>query len=275
MRSLNLNWTRTWISAVVLMMFSPLWVVAQDVAVHDAGAAHSGIYFTGGAGLALISEIGKAKIGSWYEKDGKAFYYDNSRTKKDGTPTLAEGDIDAVFDMGWALAGAIGYRFGALRAEGAGSYSSGDLNSFGGTKIGKDDYDTPPSFTTFAVMANGWYDFDTGTMFTPFVGLGLGAFRGTNSGGVPKNAPDSYEAPAQSAWGFAYQGGAGVAMEVVDSLSIRLGYQLFGTLETAYMDEETDSDALSFLPDSPDKAISVTAFPLLVHRIELGLSYQL
>ncbi len=275
MRSQNLNWTRTWISAVVLTMFSPLWVVAQDVPAQDADAAGSGIYFTGGAGLALISEIGKAKGGIWYEKDGKAFYYDSSGTKKDGTPTLAEGDIDYGFDMGWALAGAIGYRFGALRAEGTGSYFSANYNSFGNFDVDKDDYETPPSFTTFAIMANGWYDFDTGTMFTPFVGLGLGAFQGTNSGGVPKNAPDSFEATAQSAWGFAYQGGAGVAMEVVDSLSIRLGYQLFGTLETTYIDEETDSDALSFLPDSPDKAISAIAFPLLVHRIELGLSYQL
>ena len=275
MRSLNRDWTRTWISAVVLMMFLPLWVVAQDAAVQDADAADSGIYFTGGAGLALIAEIGKAKSGFWYEKDGKAFYYDSSGAKKDGTPTLAEGDIDAGFDMGWALAGAIGYRFGALRAEGAGSYFSGNLNSFGNTEIGKEDYDTLPSFTTFAVMANGWYDFDTGTMFTPFVGLGIGAFQGTNNGGVPKNAPDSFEAAVQSAWGFAYQGGAGVAMEVADGLSIRLGYQLFGTLETTYIDEETDSDALSFLPDSPDKAISAIAFPLLVHRIELGLSYQL
>ena len=52
-------------------------------------------------------------------------------------------------------------------------------------------------------------------------------------------------------------------------MSIRLGYRLFGTLETTYTAEVE-------VEDSPlaDKSFQAVAFPLLVHRIELGVGYQ-
>lgn len=90
-----------------------------------------------------------------------------------------------------------------------------------------------------------------------------------------ENAPDGSEATVHSGWGFAYQGGAGVAIKVAGGLSIRLGYRLLGTLETTYTHEDTDSDTLALVPDRQDKIISAIALPLLVHRIELGLRYQL
>ena len=80
-----------------------------------------------------------------------------------------------------------------------------------------------------------------------------------------------------SAWGFAYQAGVGVAMEVADGLSVQLGYRIFGTLETTYTTEITNESllSLSIIPDAPDKYISALALPLMVHRIELGVSYLL
>ena len=257
------------ISALILMAMPPLTVFAQDVTMDD-----SGIYFNAGGGLALFPEVGKVKAGSWFEKDGEPFYYD-SGTRKDGTPTLKERDLDASFDIGWAVGGAIGYRFGAVRAGVEGSYFTANFNEVGGIEIKQDAYDTAPGVSAFSIMANGWYEVDTGTIFSPFVGLGLGALQGTNSSGVLKDAPDGTEAIVHSGWGFAFQGGAGVAMQVADGLSIQLRYRLFGTLETTYTDETTDSDLLAGLPGSPDKAIAAIAFPLLVHGIELGLSYQL
>ena len=258
------------ISALVLMAMPPLTVFAQDVNMDD-----SGIYFNAGGGLALFSEIGKARAGGWFEKDGEPFYYDNSGTRKDGTPTLKERDFDASFDIGWAAGGAIGHRFGAVRAELQGSYFTANYNEVFGIEIKQDAYDTLPGVSALSIMANGWYEVDTGTMFSPFVGLGLGALQGTHSSGIPKGAPDGTEAIVYSGWGFALQGGAGVAMEVADGLSIQLRYRLFGTLETTYTDETTDSDPLAGLPGSPDKIVDAISFPLLVHGIELGLSYQL
>ena len=122
-------------------------------------------------------------------------------------------------------------------------------------------------------MANGWYEIDTGTMFSPFIGLGLGGFHGTISTGKQKGATDSTE---RTGWGFAVHGGAGVAVEVTDGLSIQLGYRLFAApLETVYTYEITDLKTDPAGNNNVDKGIDGVAFPLMVHRIELGVSYLL
>ena len=81
-------------------------------------------------------------------------------------------------------------------------------------------------------MANGWYELDTGTPFSPFIGIGLGVANVSSSSGTHKDALDDFEPTEFSGWGFAYQAGAGLGVEVADGFSIRLGYRLFGTLET-------------------------------------------
>ena len=232
----------------------------------------SGLYFSAAGGIALYSEIGKAKTGFWFEKDGEEFHYDGT-TRKDGRPTLREADLDQSFDIGWAVDAALGYRFGAFRAEAEGAYFSASPSKIGSAELDKDLFDTLPSLSVLAIMANGWYDFDTGTMFVPFVSLGLGAFNGSLSSGAPKNAPSDFEATVSSAWGFAYQGSAGVAMELGGGLSLNLAYRLFGTLEATYT-TEVDSALGAGLPETPDKVIAATAYPLLAHRIELGLSFS-
>ena len=253
-----------------------LAIPASTVSSQAPSMTDSGIYFEAGGGLALFSEIGKVKSGTWYEEDGEPFYYDGT-TKKDGTPTLNEADYDAGYDIGWAIGGAVGYRFGDIRAEAEVFYFSASQNRLGSADINKDVFDTPPSLSALSLMANGWYEFDTGTVFSPFIGLGLGGFQGAFGSGAPKNAPGEYEATVLSAWGFAYQAGVGVAMEVADGLSVQLGYRIFGTLETTYTTEITNESllSLSIIPDAPDKYISALALPLMVHRIELGVSYLL
>ena len=255
--------SRILICALALLAIPSLSVLSQDSSMSD-----SGLYFNVGGGLSLFSEIEKAKVGLWFEKDGDAFYLDGA-VRKEGTPTLKEGDYDVSFDMGWAVGGALGYRFGAVRVEGEGSYFSANLNKYAGLELDQDDFETQPSMSVLALMANGWFDVDTGTIFSPFIGIGVGGLQGTSSQGVGKNAPDDFEAIEHSGWGFAYQAGAGAAVEVTDGLSIRLGYRLFGTLETTYTAEVE-------VEDSPlaDTSFQAVAFPLLVHRIELGVGYQ-
>ena len=87
---------------------------------------------------------------------------------------------------------------------------------------------------------------------------------------MPKNAADDFESVEHSGWGFADQAGAGVAVEITDGLSVGLGYRLFGTLETTYT-AKTDVTNLA----AADKAVQGLAYPLLVHRVELGVRYQL
>ena len=257
---------------VLICSMALLTVPAATTFSQDMAGSDSGIYFDVGGGVAIVPEIGKAKGGQWYEKDGKEYYYDSAtREKKDGTP-LIESDYDSGFDLGWTVGGALGYRFGDIRAEAAVSYASANYNKFTGSEIRKDSFDTLPSLTILSFMANGWYEIDTGTMFSPFIGLGLGGFHGTISTGKLKAATDSNE---QTGWGFAVQGGAGVAVEVTDGLSIQLGYRLFvAPLETTYTQESTVSKE-DPVGNSVDKTIFGVAFPLMVHRIELGVSYLL
>ena len=255
---------------VLICSMALLAVPAATTFSQDMAESDSGIYFDVGGGLAIVPEIAKAKGGWWYEKDGKEYHFATGE-KKDG-PLLIEGDYDAGFDLGWTVGGALGYRFGDIRAEAAVSYASANYNELAGIEVKKDSFDTLPSLTILSFMANGWYEIDTGTMFSPFIGLGLGGFHGTTSNGKPKGESDSNE---QTGWGFAVQGGAGVAVEVTDGLSIQLGYRLFvAPLETTYTYESTDLK-IDSAGNSVDKAILGTAFPLTVHRIELGVSYLL
>ena len=168
------------ICALALLAIPASTVSSQAPSIND-----SGIYFEAGGGLVLFSEIGKVKSGDWFEKDGKPFYYDDDgTTKKDGTPTLKEADYDAGYDIGWAIGGAVGYRFGDIRAEAEVFYFSASQNRLGSADIDKDVFDTPPSLSVLSLMANGWYEFDTGTVFSPFIGLGLGGFQGAFSSGA-------------------------------------------------------------------------------------------
>ena len=258
--------SRILICALALLAIPSLSVFSQDSSMSD-----SGLYFNVGGGLSLFSEIAKAKTAEWAEKDGEAFYLDGV-VRKEGTPSLKERDYEVSFDMGWSVGGALGYRFGAVRVEGEGSYFSANLNKHPDLDIDQDDYETLPSMSVLALMANGWFDVDTGTIFSPFIGIGLGGLQGTSSSGVLEIAPDDFEPVEHSGWGFAYQAGAGAAVEVTEGLSIRLGYRLFGTLETTYTAEVEVSDPL--LATLADKGFTAVAFPLLVHRIELGVGYQ-
>ena len=256
--------SRILICALALLAIPSLSVFSQDSSMSD-----SGLYFNAGGGVSLFSEIGKAKGGDWSEKDGEAFYLDDNGDKKDGTPTLVEGDYDVSFDMGWTVGAALGYRFGAVRVEGEGSYFSANVSKMGDFEIDGDDFDPQPSISVLSLMANGWFDVDTGTIISPFLGIGVGALHGNSSQGLRKPAADDAEVVEHSGWGFAFQGGAGAGIEVTDGLSVRLGYRLFGTLETTYTYKVDVEDS-----ETEDKSVLGLAFPLLVHRIELGVSYQ-
>ena len=242
--------------ALALLAIPSLSVLSQESSMSD-----SGVYFNVGGGLSLFSEIGKAKVGLWWKKDGDEFYFDETGARKDGTPALKEGDLDVSFDLGWAIAGAVGYRFGDLRVEGEGAYLAATLNKYTGMEIDKDTFDTQPGIGVLALMLNGWYDIDTGTIVSPFLGIGVGGLQGTTTQGVPKNAPDEFEARVHSGWGLAYQAGAGAAVEVIDGLSVRLGYRLFGTLETTYT-SETDTAGSATVSAVADKLVQGVAYPL-------------
>lgn len=82
--------------------------------------------------------------------------------------------------------------------------------------------------STFAVMANVWYDIDLGSKFKPYIGGGAGWAR-SHVGFVAVNTPalDSSSAFANENSGFAYQLGLGLKYEVMHGTSIGVGYRYF------------------------------------------------
>ncbi len=116
----------------------------------------------------------------------------------------------------------IGRRFSNFRLEGE------ILSTNNSLKNGMMTFPSAPSLTNkisvgnvanFAVMFNGYYDFETGSAFKPFVGAGIG-YSTTNlsigSNPFPLNSSTS---------GFAYQVKVGAAYSVSDRTDLYLQYR--------------------------------------------------
>ena len=156
---------------------------------------HKGPYVSGGVGVSFLS-------------DSDTTFFDIN-----GDP------IDTVieFDSGYALSGAMGYRFrNDFRVEGEIGYRHHKVDKivFGGSLPEHDE------ITNLSLMANAYRDFQTARGFTPYLGAGLGIGRvkanwtdgGTNHDTV-----------------FAYAAMAGVSVPVADSTSLTIEYKYLGT----------------------------------------------
>lgn len=141
---------------------------------------------------------------------------------------------------GMGLSGHAGAAFDAFRVEGEIAF-----NSVGGYLT--DDKNA------LAFMANGYYDFDTGSNWKPFVGAGIGV-------GLAHLKEKGFS-PATQTEGddtvFAYQAMAGVGYSIVPSTTIFAGYKFFGTSEIS-------------VTDSSGTARGTINF----HSIEIGVRYR-
>lgn len=160
--------------------------------------------------------------------------------------SLAAISIDG--DTGFVLGGAIGTKLDnwvkGLRAEVEVSYRRNDAGglwsttSSGSTTGGTHD----SNLSTFAVMANVWYDIDLGSKVRPYIGGGVGWGRAkaegafiqtfTESGAVTPNF--DFSASGENS-GFAWQLGAGFNYEVAPDVDVGLGYRYFNGPEFTYL----------------------------------------
>ena len=100
--------------------------------------------------------------------------------------------------------------------------------------------------SALGLMANGWYDIDTGTRWVPYIGGGLGAARLDIGVGLKGTVTDDGDTdPATNViemgdgsidraddWVFAYQVGAGIGYRIDDRAVVQFGYRFFGTSKT-------------------------------------------
>lgn len=123
-------------------------------------------------------------------------------------------------DTGYILGATIGMHvWNSLRAEIEVSHSSWDGNDYSttGGATGTVDGDISATY----LLGNLWWDFDTGTSFSPYIGGGAGvawADGDTTFGGNTFGYGDG-EA------GFAFQLGAGVRFNMTENLGLDVGYR--------------------------------------------------
>lgn len=132
-------------------------------------------------------------------------------------PDLLKLKVD---DQIWGGSFAYGIKSGAFRTEiEADLRSEAKKNSVSYDEI-DDSFDLGKiALSSRSVMLNVFYDFDTGTKFTPYIGGGIGIAHlkvkiRTDEGKVSKSDNS-----------FAYQLGAGVAYAVTDSVALDLSYR--------------------------------------------------
>lgn len=77
---------------------------------------------------------------------------------------------------------------------------------------------------TFQV--NGYYDIDTGSAFTPYIGAGLGASAIYES--MTSGAANARHTSSDTTMGFAWNVGAGVAYSFTDNVALDVGYRFAG-----------------------------------------------
>ncbi|MBM3539422.1 MAG: OmpA family protein [Alphaproteobacteria bacterium] len=131
----------------------------------------------------------------------------------------------AEFERGWAGVAALGYGLGnGFRLEGELGYRNNDVDKVSGASGGGD-------VSQWSLMGNALYDFQTGTAFTPYVGIGLGGVRvdvdngRTFTGGRTINDDDTV---------FAYQGILGVAYSLAPQWKLDLNYRYFASLDPTF-----------------------------------------
>jgi outer membrane protein OmpA-like peptidoglycan-associated protein len=135
-------------------------------------------------------------------------------------------------DPGYALVGQVGYGFGQVRLEGEVGWRANSLDKFSnamGSSSGGGNIEG------VSVFGNAYYDFNTGSKFTPYLGVGVGGLdvMADNISGNGATVTNG------SQFVFAYQGIAGVSYAVNDTLSIKGDYRYVRT-EKASLSLESD-----------------------------------
>ena len=217
----------------------------------QAAEPGNGWYVSGNVSAAIAA-------GAWEIKSKN----DLGETKKNNLTT----------DTGYGLDAAVGYTLGNLRLEGEVFWLrlGVDEIKFKGTNL-QVDGNWRGDVSAFGLIANGWYDIDTGTRWVPYVGGGLGAAWVESGFGLKGTVTDLDELAADpdnpedavtthdgsigrgNDWVFAYQVGAGIGYRIDDRAVVQFGYRFFGTSEGDFDGSKTS---------------------IRIHKISVGVRYS-
>ena len=229
----------------------------------------------GALALCLVVPLGAHAEGSgngWYVSGNVGAAVAGAMDSTGETEDVGEGGVlitsrakaELTTDTGFGLDAAVGHAWGNLRLEGEVSWSRLEVDEL---KLDESpnlevDVEWGGEVSALGLMANGWYDIDTGTQWVPYIGGGLGAARvefGLGATGTITDLDDGEVTTHDGSittskdWVFAYQIGAGVGYRVSDTAVVQLGYRFLGT-------GEGDFDG--------------TKEKLQIHRVSVGVRYR-
>lgn len=134
-------------------------------------------------------------------------------------------------DTGFVLGGTIGTSLSrwaeGLRVEAEVSYRRNDLGGNWRYDDGATTGTLDGNMSTFAVMANVWYEFDIGSKVRPYIGGGAGWARMDGDMVAISSYGSSWENTTATESGFAWQLGIGGRYEVANGVDVGLGYRFF------------------------------------------------
>jgi opacity protein-like surface antigen len=198
--------------------------------------------------LAVQSQAGDIYLGF---RGGASLLQDSDMTIE--IPGVGQIPAELEFDPGWLAGVAAGFEFDsgfAVEGEFTFRQNGVDQERLLGGIIPIDGF-----IRSYALMANGYYRLDTGTIFTPYVGAGAGgALLSIDADSVGGNFRDSDFA-------FAYQAMGGVAADITPRVSAGLEYRYFATAGQEF----TDSAGGGTVTVDPDYS---------THNILVTLTYR-
>lgn len=146
--------------------------------------------------------------------------------------TRTDTDTGLLFNAGY------GQRIGSnIRLEGEVAYRTLDIDNL--TKLpssqpvlGANFQGGKGDLSSLSLMANGWYDFNNDTNWTPYIGGGLGFslisldnLYATTLGVFPGATPNKISVDDDEDWQFSYQIGAGISYKLNEKFNIDLDYR--------------------------------------------------
>jgi outer membrane protein OmpA-like peptidoglycan-associated protein len=146
-------------------------------------------------------------------------------------PVNSTAEVNGVdnkvdYDFGWGVMGDLGYAWhNGIRAEGELAYARANANKVNGVT------ENSGRINNLDVMANLYYDFQTGTRWTPYIGAGIG-LAGVDADHIGRL--NNGGALNDSQFEFAYQGIAGVAYELSDHWALQADYRYVGTTDPTF-----------------------------------------
>ncbi len=210
-------------AALLAPLLAAAPALAQGEPAGEAGRA-TGLYLRGAAGV------------SFPESLDQDFTYSPSFIPLVAPPTAKSTDLGG----GAAWSAAIGFQYAKTRTEL--EYRRFDLDADEVALTGGAVPSTVADagdVTAQAIMTNVYFDLVNSSRLTPYIGVGVGGARVENELGERDAA-------------FAYQGRAGVEVELSPSLSLGVEYSYFRTLEIVYGPKDFDPSVPPTASFSPD-----------------------